>query len=233
VEKAGVQFQVGFNRRFDPTFLAMKKGIVEGCVGKPQILKITSRDPYPPTKEFLLASGGMFMVTTIHDFDMARYLINSEVKRISAVGRVLIEPYIRDVGTVDTAVVTLEFENGALGIIDNSWKAVYGYDQRVEVFGSKGKVMSENQTPHRMVYANTQAIQAPLPVHFFMERYVESYVNEMNAFVTAIREDSESPVTVRDARISLLMALAAEKSCAEERSVTLTEVDTGLLQFQA
>ncbi len=149
---AGVKLMIGFNRRFDPNFLKIKQLVVDGKIGDPHILKITSRDPAPPPAEYSAVSGGMFMDMTIHDFDMARYIAGSEVTEVYTKASVLVDPAIGKAGDVDTAIITLTFANGAIGVIDNSRKAVYGYDQRVEIFGSKGMACADNNYPENHRY---------------------------------------------------------------------------------
>ncbi len=166
VERAGVKFMLGFNRRFDPNFMKIKSLIDEGKVGEPQIVKITSRDPAPPPISYIKSSGGMFLDMTIHDFDMSRFMVNSEVKSIFAVGRNLIDPEIGIAGDIDTAVVTITFESGAIATIDNSRQAVYGYDQRVEVFGSEGMAGTENNKSDNHYYYNKKGQSESLPLHF-------------------------------------------------------------------
>ena len=224
VEKCGVQLMVGFNRRFDPNFSKMREMIESGKIGEAQILRITSRDPAPPPEDYLRSSGGIFLDMTIHDFDMARFLLATEVKEIYAKADVLVDPVFKNVGDWDTAVVTLTFGNGALGTIDNSRKAVYGYDQRVEVFGSEGMIAVRNKTPDDHVHIDRVAAHSPLPLHFFLERYAESYLNEMKAFVDAIRNDKPLPVTGQDGLMSVAMGLAAKKSAKENRPVPVAEV---------
>lgn len=225
VEKAGVKLQVGFNRRFDPNFRAVREAIDAGRIGEPHILRITSRDPAPPPIEYIKVSGGMFLDMTIHDFDMARYLIDSDVVGVYAVGGVKVDPAIGQAGDVDTAVITLQFANGVIATIDNSRQAVYGYDQRVEVFGSGGMIATENQTPARTVLGDAQGIHTPLPLNFFMTRYTESYIEEMRQFIDCVLQDRPSPVTGEDGRIPILMGLAAKRSLTEKRPVLLSEVE--------
>ncbi len=224
VERAGVKFQVGFNRRFDPNFRRVREMVVEGKVGTPEILRITSRDPEPPPIEYVRASGGIFLDMTIHDFDMARYLVDSEVDAVYATGAVRVDPEIGEAGDVDTAVITLQFENGVIGTIDNSRRAVYGYDQRVEVFGSAGVVKAENETPDRHTYLNAEGSHGPLPLYFFLERYTDSYVAEMEAFLAAVAENGQTPVTGHDGRAPVAMGLAAGRSLREGRPVRLDEI---------
>ena len=226
VEKAGVKLQVGFNRRFDPNFRRVRELVAAGEIGEPHILRITSRDPAPPPIEYIKVSGGIFLDMTIHDFDMARYLIGSEVEEIYAAGGVMVDPAIGEAGDVDTAIITLRFENGVIGTIDNSRRAVYGYDQRVEVFGSGGMVTVSNKTPDSAVVNDGQGVHGPLPLYFFIERYVDSYVAEMQAFIECVRQDQTPPVVGIDGRIPVVMGYAARKSYEENRPVRLGEVDT-------
>ncbi|MBN1285830.1 MAG: inositol 2-dehydrogenase [Anaerolineae bacterium] len=224
VEKAGVRLQIGFNRRFDPNFRQVREMIEAGKVGDLHILRFTSRDPAPPPPEYIKASGGLFLDMTIHDFDMARYLTGSEVIEVYAAGGVRIDPAIGAAGDIDTAVVTLRFANDAIGAIDNSRKAVYGYDQRVEVFGSGGAVAVANNTPHNAVYSDVDGVHAAKPLYFFMQRYTQSFVNEMEAFIAAMRDGAPVPVTGADGRAAVVIGLAAWKSYRENRPVKLSEI---------
>jgi myo-inositol 2-dehydrogenase/D-chiro-inositol 1-dehydrogenase len=224
VERAGVKLQIGFNRRFDPSFKRARDMVAEGKIGQPHLVRITSRDPAPPPLDYIRVSGGIFLDMTIHDFDMARYLIGSEVVSVYAVGGVLVDPRIGEAGDVDTALVTLQYANGALGSIDNSRRAVYGYDQRVEVFGSLGGIMVTNRTPDNTIHSDAQGVHAALPLHFFMERYTEAFVAEMQAFVGCILEDRPPAVGGMDGRIPVVMGLAAWKSLREQRPVRLAEI---------
>ena len=226
VERAGVKLMIGFNRRFDPNFRRVHDAVAAGAVGEPHLLRITSRDPAPPPAEYVRVSGGIFLDMTIHDFDMARFLVGREVESVYAVGGVLVDPAIGEAGDVDTAVVTLHFAGGALGVIDNSRQAVYGYDQRVEVFGSGGLVSADNAYPNTATISDARRVHRDLPLNFFMDRYVESYVNEMRAFVGCIVDDTPPPVTGLDGRIPVVMGYAAKRSLLDGRPVTLSEVDT-------
>ncbi len=225
VEQAGVKLQVGFNRRFDPNFQRVREIVAAGEIGDPHILHITSRDPGPPPIEYIKVSGGIFLDMTIHDFDMARFLMGEEVEEIYATGGVRVDPQIGEAGDIDTAIITLRFESGAIGTIDNSRKAIYGYDQRVEIFGSEGVVKVSNNTPHTAVVSNANGTHSPLPLFFFIERYAEAYVAEMKEFIECIQQDTAPPVTGIDGRIPVVMAYAAKKSFEENRPVKLTEVD--------
>lgn len=224
VKRAKVKLQLGFNRRFDPNFRRAWEMIREGKIGTPHILRITSRDPQPPPLEYMRGSGGIFLDMTIHDFDMARYLIGSEAEEIYAAGSVMVNPAILEIGDLDTVIVTLSFKNGVLGSIDNSRKAVYGYDQRVEVFGSSGMVSVSN-TPRNTVRLSTKSlIQEDPPLPFFMDRYIESYVAEMKEFIRCVAEDREPSVSGIDGRMPVIMGKAARLSYDEKRSVPLSEV---------
>ena len=225
VEEAGVKLQIGFNRRFDPNFKRVRELVAEGRTGTPHILRITSRDPAPPPISYVQVSGGIFLDMTIHDFDMARYLIGSEVEEVFAAGGVRVDPEIGEAGDVDTAVITLTFANGAIGAIDNSRQAVYGYDQRVEVFGSRGMAAANNNTPDRAILSTAEGVQSALPLYFFIERYTESYVAEMQAFIRCIQDDTPPPVSGLDGRAAVLIGYAAKRSLQERRSVRLSEVD--------
>jgi myo-inositol 2-dehydrogenase / D-chiro-inositol 1-dehydrogenase len=219
VERAGVKLQIGFNRRFDPNFMKIHAMVGEGKIGKPHILRITSRDPAPPPIEYIQVSGGIFLDMTIHDFDMARYLMGCEVEQIYVAGSTLVDPEISKAGDIDTALTVLHFENGAIGTIDNSRKAVYGYDQRVEVFGSEGMIAANNNAPDNDIYANADGIHSSKPLYFFLERYKESYIEEMRQFAACILSGTQPLVTGYDGRISVLMGIAAKRSYLEKRPI--------------
>jgi myo-inositol 2-dehydrogenase / D-chiro-inositol 1-dehydrogenase len=224
VTKAGVKLQIGFNRRFDPNFRKVQTMVAEGKVGTPHIIRITSRDPAPPPLSYVEVSGGMFLDMTIHDFDMARYLSGSEVEEVYTVAAVMVDPAIGEAGDVDTAVITLRFANGAIGTIDNSRKAIYGYDQRVEVFGSGGMIQAHNNTPDNDVFFNADGVHSAKPLYFFLERYTESFIAEMKEFARSIRENTVPSVTGIDGRIPVVMGMAAKKSYLERRPVRLSEI---------
>jgi myo-inositol 2-dehydrogenase/D-chiro-inositol 1-dehydrogenase len=228
VDKAGVKLQIGFNRRFDPSFAKVRELVASGAVGQPHVIRITSRDPGPPPLEYIKVSGGIFLDMTIHDFDMVRFLSGSEAEEIYAIGDALVDPAIREAGDVDTAIVTMRLKNGSLATIDNSRKAVYGYDQRMEVFGSKGSASAGNRTPDAHVLTDSAGVHEARPLHFFLERYAEAYVIEMRAFVEAVRKDHPPPVTGVDGLQPVVMGLAATRSLREGRPVNLTEIDLPL-----
>ena len=212
VEKAGVKLQVGFNRRFDPSFRKAKKMVAEGKIGTPHLVRISSRDPEPPPISYIKVSGGIFLDMMIHDFDMARYLLDQEVTELMAIGNCLVDPAIGKVGDIDTAIVSLKYEGGALGAIDNSRQAVYGYDQRIEVFGSKGCVVVGNKKPTEVEVSGAQDVKSDKPVFFFIERYTESYLAEMEEFIRCIKEDTEPLVSGFDGKMAVLMGYAAKES---------------------
>jgi myo-inositol 2-dehydrogenase / D-chiro-inositol 1-dehydrogenase len=224
VERNGVKLQIGFNRRFDSNFRHLHEMVMSGKIGTPHVVRITSRDPAPPPLAYIKVSGGIFLDMTIHDFDLARFLINDAVEEIFAVGGALVDPAIGDAGDIDTAVITLRYAKGAIGVIDNSRQAVYGYDQRAEVFGSAGAIEALNKTPHNTRYSTAGGVQAPNPLYFFLERYLDAYAAEIAAFVEAIQTDKPTPVTGADGRMATVMGLAAWKSYRERRPVKLAEV---------
>jgi len=221
VEAAGVKLQVGFNRRFDPTFSRVRKSVVDGDIGEIHIVKITSRDPEAPPVEYVESSGGIFLDMTIHDFDMVRYLTGSEVEEVHAMGAVLVDPAIGEAGDVDTAVTTLKMANGALAVIENSRQAVYGYDQRVEVFGSKGSAEAANESANRVTISDRDGLRTDTPLYFFLQRYQASFLAELEAFFAAIRDDRQPPVGGRDGLMSVLVGIAANTSLIENRPVTV------------
>lgn len=224
VEKAGVKLQIGFNRRFDPNFRRVRTAVENGEIGQPHRLHIISRDPAPPPISYVRVSGGMFVDMTIHDFDMARYLVGAEVEEVYTAAGVMVDPAIGAEGDVDTALIVLKFANGVIGSIENSRRAVYGYDQRVEVFGSAGSISTANNYPNSATLSTAHNIHRDLPLNFFVERYTESYVVEMRDFVDAIVHDKPVPVTGQDGRAPVVMARAARKSYEENRPVRLSEV---------
>jgi myo-inositol 2-dehydrogenase/D-chiro-inositol 1-dehydrogenase len=224
VKKSGVKFQVGFNRRFDANFARVRAAVTEGEIGTPHLIHIVSRDPGPPPISYVKVSGGIFLDMTIHDFDIARFLVGHEVESLYTAGAVRVDPEIGKAGDLDTVVIVLRFKNGVIGTIDNSRKAVYGYDQRVEILGSKGAIATENCYPNQAILSTSTAIQRDLPLNFFMDRYTESFVSELRAFVQAVLQNKPVPVDGTDGRIAVVMGLAARKSYDERRPVQLDEV---------
>ncbi len=224
VKAAGVQLQIGFNRRFDANFARVRQAVVSGEIGKPSLMHIISRDPGPPPISYIRVSGGMFMDMTIHDFDMVRFLSGSEAIEVFAVGNALVDPEIGRAGDVDTCIVTLRLENGALATIDNSRQAVYGYDQRVEVFGSAGMVAVSNRTPDNHVLLSANDASSAKPQYFFLERYQEAYVAELQQFVDCVLHDRSPSVGGMDGLMAVILGLAAKKSLQENRPVRVSEV---------
>ena len=224
VKKANVKLAVGFNRRWDPNFKSIADSVRAGKIGQPQLVRITSRDPGPPPAEYVKVSGGIFLDMTIHDLDMARYVINDEIDEVYAVGRNLIDPAIQAAGDVDTAVVTLKYRSGAICVIDNSRKAVYGYDQRLEVFGSKGCLVAANDLPTRVQHWDDQAQKMDLPLNFFLQRYTESYVGELREFVDCLIHDKQPSCSGKDGHMGVVLGMACRKSHAENRPVKISEI---------
>ncbi len=224
LEKANVKYQVGFNRRFDHNFKAVRDAVAAGKIGDPHIVKITSRDPEPPSPEYVKVSGGMFLDMTIHDFDMVRYLAGCDATEVYVQSAVLVDKGIGEAGDVDTAVITMKMENGAIAVIDNSRKAVYGYDQRAEVFGSGGMVATKNDSLSTAVISNENGVTGEKPLYFFLERYMDSFREEMNQFINAIENDTDTPLGVIDGLKPVLMGLAAKKSVEQHRPVAISEI---------
>lgn len=224
VRKSGVKFQVGFNRRFDANFARVRSAVEREQIGTPYLLHIISRDPGPPPMSYIRTSGGIFLDMTIHDFDMARFLIGDEVESIYTAGTVKVDPAIGEAGDLDTALVVLQFKSGVIGTIDNCRQAVYGYDQRVEILGSKGAIATENCYPNQAILSTNSAIQRDLPLNFFMDRYTQSFVSEIESFVNAVLHDDLIAVNGDDGRVAVVMALAARKSYDERRTVRLEEM---------
>jgi myo-inositol 2-dehydrogenase/D-chiro-inositol 1-dehydrogenase len=223
IEKAGVKLQVGFNRRFDKSFQKVREIVSSGEIGRPCILRITSRDPEVPAMEFMRVSGGMFLDMTIHDFDMARFQVG-EIEEVYAAGGVLIEPELNEFGDIDTNVVTLKFANGAVGTIDNSRKAVYGYDQRLEVFCSNGTAMADNEREHVAVKGAPDGFHSSRVPHFFMDRYAPCYVEEVRQFIACVRDDKPTPINGQDGRAAVVLGYATWKSFRENRPVKVSEI---------
>jgi myo-inositol 2-dehydrogenase/D-chiro-inositol 1-dehydrogenase len=224
VQKAQVKFQVGFNRRFDHNFYALKKRITEQQIGNIHMVNITSRDPAPPPISYIEVSGGIYTDMMVHDFDMARFLVDSEVEEVYAAASVKIDPRIGEAGDYDTATATLKFKNGVIAMINNSRQAVYGYDQRVEVFGEKGAVSIQNDTPATTVLSNADGVISEKPKYFFLERYMDAFTEEKRQFFAAIEEGTEVPVGGLDGLYSVVIAAAANLSVKENRPVKIDEI---------
>ena len=224
VRNARVKLQVGFNRRFDPNFARVRKAIESGEIGKPRLMHIVSRDPSPPPVSYIKTSGGMFFDMTIHDFDMARFLVQDEVEEVYAAAAVMVDPEIGKAGDVDTAIITLRFKSGVIATIDNCRQAAYGYDQRVELLGSKGSISTGNWYPNEAVISTGTEIRRDLPLNFFMERYAESFALELQSFIEAVAKDKPTEVTGMDARVPVLLGMAARQSVQEGRPIKVQEV---------
>lgn len=224
LKETNVKYQVGFNRRFDHNFEAVQKAVADGKIGDTHIIKITSRDPEPPCADYVKVSGGIFLDMTIHDFDMVRFLAGCNATEVYVEAAVLVDPAIGEAGDVDTAVITLKMENGAIAVIDNSRKAAYGYDQRAEVFGSKGMVAVSNDSTSSAVISNADGVTGEKPLYFFLERYMAAYAKEIKCFIEAIENDTDTPLGVMDGLQPVLMGLAAKKSLEEHRPVKISEI---------
>ena len=223
-KKTGVKLQVGFNRRFDQNHRAVYEAVRAGKIGNLNLVKISSRDPEPPSIDYVKVSGGIFYDMMVHDFDMARFLAGSEVTEVFAYGAVLVDPAIGQAGDVDTAVVALKFENGAMGVIDNSRRAVYGYDQRVEVFGDRGAVMDVNDTPNNATLYGADGTVSGACYKIMWDRYTGAFAAEQKAFAAAVINGTETPVTGEDGLYPILIAAAAAKSLKEGRPVKISEI---------
>jgi myo-inositol 2-dehydrogenase/D-chiro-inositol 1-dehydrogenase len=224
VREAGVPLQIGFNRRFDPAHRSVRDAVRSGSVGEPQLVRISSRDPVPPPLSYVRTSGGLFLDMTVHDFDMARHLTGSEVVEVFARGAVRIDPTYAEVGDIDTAVVTLRHADGCLTAIDNSRGAAYGYDQRIEVFGSAGMAYSQNPLAHSGAIVTAGGTREPALPSFFAERYARSYVAQWDAFVDAVLGGHHAAPGPADARATLVIGLAARRSHEEGRPIAIDEV---------
>ena len=224
IEAHGVPFQVGFNRRFDPAHASVAEAVAAGRIGEPLLVRISSRDPEPPSLEYVRTSGGLFLDMTIHDFDMARFVTGSEVVEVFARGGVRVAPELAEAGDIDTALVTLVHASGCLTAIDNCRATAYGFDQRVEAFGSQGMAASENPPAYSGVLTTAGGARRPPLPHFFLERYLPSYEREWQAFVGALQTGTAPSVGAEDARAPLVIGLAALRSLREGRAVRLEEV---------
>jgi len=221
VDEAGAKLMVGFNRRFDPHFMAVRAAIDAGKIGDVEMVTITSRDPGAPPVDYIKRSGGIFRDMTIHDFDMARFLLGAEVTSVSAHAAVLVDPAIGEAGDFDSVTVILETAKGQQAVISNSRRATYGYDQRIEVHGSEGVVSAENQRPVSIEIANCDGYTRP-PLHdFFMTRYTEAYANEIAAFIAAIEQGAAISPSGTDGLIALQLADAALESVRTGKRITL------------
>ena len=220
----GRPVMVGFNRRFDPNFAELRAALSAGDIGKAELLSITSFDPAPPPAEYVQSSGGLFRDMMIHDFDMANFIMGEAPVSVMAHGSSIVDPAIGAAGDVDTAVATLSYADGRIGVIRNSRRAAYGYDQRIEVLGSAGLLQADNVLESTVIKSNAQGVVASKPMHFFLERYMQAYEREWAAFVHAVSTGEPMPATLQDGVTALAMAEAANRSHREARPISLSDV---------
>ena len=221
IERCGVACLVGFNRRYDPQFNQLKSQIDAGRIGPVEMVTITSRDPSPPPAQYVQSSGGLFRDMMIHDLDMARWLLGEEPVEVFATASCLIDPAIGEAGDVDTALVTLKTASGALCQISNSRRAVYGYDQRIEVLGAKGMLQANNQLESNLVLTNDGGAIGAKPQHFFLERYADAYRLELANFIEVLTGQGRPLTNQQDGLMALALAEAALESARSGRAVTL------------
>ncbi|MBO9454679.1 inositol 2-dehydrogenase [Paracoccus sp. R12_1] len=223
VADTGVPIMIGFNRRFDPNFATLKTSMSRGEIGNPELLSLTSFDPAPPPLAYIKVSGGLFRDMMIHDFDMANFLMGETPVAVRAVGSSVVNPEIGAAGDVDTAVVTLTYADGRIAVIKNSRRAVYGYDQRVEVLGSDGLLQAGNMLENTVVRSTADGVVSGKPTYFFLERYMPAYAAEWEAFLAATLDGSDIPVTLQDGITALAMAEAATESARTGQAVAMEE----------
>ena len=224
VKAEGSTLMIGFNRRFDVDFGRLHAAVAEGRIGDVEMVSITSRDPGPPPLDYIARSGGIFRDMTIHDFDVARWMLGEEVESVIAEGSVLVDPAIGEAGDFDSVQVLLKTASGRQAVIANSRRAAYGYDQRIEVLGSKGMAAAENTHEARIEIATEAGYARPPLLNFFMERYEAAYASEIRAFVDAVTKGTPPPTTGHDGLMALALAEAANISVAEGRRVAVNEV---------
>lgn len=224
LEKSAIKYQVGFNRRYDHNFKNARAAVEAGKIGELNVLKICSRDPGAPPVSYIKVSGGIFLDMTIHDFDMVRFMSGSEVDEVFAYGAVLVDPAIGEAGDIDTAVISMKLKNGALAVIDNCRRASYGYDQRVEAFGSLGQVAISNDTESSAVVSDSTGVHSEKPLLFFLERYMGAYVDEVSEFIDCIVNDKPVSVGIDCGLAPVLIGLAAKKSLVTGVPVKIAEI---------
>lgn len=222
VEAEGVPFQIGFNRRYDPGIGSLAKAVHAGELGKVEMFRSQSTDPEPPPLSYVATSGGIYLDSVIHDIDIARF-VAGDIERVTALGRVLVEPGMKEHGDVDTSILTVEFVSGAIGVIQNSRRSVFGHDVRVEVHGEKGKIVSEDERDTRVWRYTKDGIQGDYN-YFFLERFKEAYIGELQAFVNAVLKGEKPHPSPKDAIESLRVAIAATRSLHEGRPVEVAEI---------
>jgi len=224
VAATGKPVMIGFNRRFDPSFGAMKNAVDKGEIGKAELLSITSFDPAPPPVEYIKVSGGLFRDMMIHDFDMANFFMGESPLIITATASSIVDPAIGEAGDVDTAVVTMTYANGQIAVIKNSRRAAYGYDQRIELLGSEGLLQARNMLENTIVKSTREGVIGAKPTYFFLERYMPAYRAEWAAFMDAVMDRTAMPVTLNDGVDALAMAEAATQSAKSGLPVRLADV---------
>jgi myo-inositol 2-dehydrogenase / D-chiro-inositol 1-dehydrogenase len=221
---AEVLLQVGFNRRFDHNFQALRREVAGGTLGRIETVRVTSRDPAPPGIEYIRGSGGLFMDMTIHDFDMARFLTGCAVESVFVKGACLVDEEIGKAGDIDTAIITLEFADGSVGVIENSRRASFGYDQRAEIHGSEGTAAIENDSTGTLTVSDSGGVHREKPLYFFLERYAQSFVTELESFVEAVRTGGPPEVTAEDGLAAMRIAAACRLSLKTGREIRLEEI---------
>ena len=219
LEGKNLKYQVGFNRRFDHNFSAVRRAVKEGKIGALNVLKICSRDPAAPPVNYIKVSGGIFLDMTIHDFDMVRFLSGEEVESVYAMGGVMVDEEIGKAGDIDTAVIVMRLKSGALVVIDNCRRAAYGYDQRAEAFGELGQIAVGNDTSSTAVLSDKDGVTSEKPLYFFLERYMQAYVREISEFIDCVQNDKPVPVGIEDGLQAVKIGIAAKKALKEGREV--------------
>ena len=223
IADTGVPLQLGFNRRFDRSHRALREAVRAGDIGALELLVITSRDPGLPPVAYLKRSGGIFRDMTIHDFDLARFILGEDpVEEVYATGSILVDQQLHEFGDVDTAMVVMRAASGALVHINNSRRAVYGYDQRVEAFGANGMVQSDNLRASTLTRSGAQATDAKEPLlHFFIERYMQAYRDELTEFIEVVEGMKQPTAGFEDGRCALILADAAWEALRSGKSVRI------------
>ena len=224
VAETGKPVMIGFNRRFDPSFNALKKALDAGEIGNAELLSITSFDPAPPPVSYVKVSGGLFRDMMIHDFDLSQFILGATPVNITAVGTSIVDPEIGAAGDVDTAVVTMTYADGRIAVIKNSRRAAYGYDQRIEVLASDGMLQVKNLLENLVVKSTSSGVIEAKPTLFFLERYMPAYTAEWDSFVTAVTKGTKMPVTLAEGVNALAMAEAATLSAKEGKPVRIEDV---------
>jgi myo-inositol 2-dehydrogenase/D-chiro-inositol 1-dehydrogenase len=223
VGSAGIPLMLAFNQRMDPSFAAVRQAVKDGQIGTLRSIHIISRDPAPPPISYIQSSGGLFLDMTIHDFDMARYISGGNAVEVYARGENLVDPDIGKVGDIDSAYIIIRFDNGVTAMIENSRQCAYGYDQRLEAFGSAGMVRAENPLKTTTTFSNGSGVHGDRQLDFFIDRYAESYRLEMRAFVDALKNGVPMPITGEDGLAAMQIALAAQQSYEEGRPVRVVQ----------